>query len=289
MQVNFALLAIFLGILSTLMMNLGKGTSKYGLKKMAEKKDKKKKFMMIWIFGMIFTAINVVPYYFAVGFGDASVVNALAGVGLISLVFFSYLVLDEKLDTIVYVGIGFTILGTVLLGIFSQKTEQTFINFPIYLILFASCLTPLVISIIYSYTHDFIFFGFLFGTMAGMLSGFATVLMKMGQILNGSAQNLFVNLLSIGNMSIYLAIILALVATGFTQFGLTKGKASIVVPAYNSMYIIIPLTCEMLVFITMLSAQQLIGIVIILIGIILMTAFKPEPLDSSILDKEKQN
>jgi len=101
----------------------------------------------------------------------------------------------------------------------------------------------------------------------------------MGFILVGGVTGLFTNLLSFGNFIVYFAIIIAVGALAFTQKGLTKGKASILVPAYNSFYIIIPLISEMLIFYNFLSPFQMIGIFIIIIGIILMTAFKQEELD----------
>ena len=290
MQDTMIPLAVFLGILATLMMNLGKGTSKYGLKYMAEKRDQKKKYGAIWIIGIIITALNVVPQYFGVDLGGAALITSMAGIGLVAIIIFSYFVLDEKLDKIVYSGIGFTIFGTVLVGIFSVEPIRTHINYINFAILFSIVLIPIIIAIVYSHTHDNVFFGFLYGTMAGVLSGLAVVLMNMGQILFGGANNLFVNLLSIGNIVLYLAIIMALVATAFTQYGLTKGKASIVAPAYNSAYIIIPVISEMLVFYFFLSIWQLIGVILIIIGVVLMTAFKSEPLDISPLDKsEKEN
>lgn len=288
MQVNTIPLAIFLGILATLMMNLGKGTSKYGLKYMAEKRDQKKKYGTIWILGIILTSVNVVPQYFGVDLGGAALITSMAGIGLVAIIIFSYFVLDEKLDKIVYTGIGFTILGTVLVGMFSVEPNRIYINYTNFVILFVAVMIPITIAIIYSHTHNNVFFGFLYGTMAGVLSGLAVVLMNMGQILFGGATNLFINLLSIGNIVLYVAIAMALVATFFTQYGLTKGKASIVAPAYNSTYIIIPVIGELITFYNLLDIWQLVGVGIIVVGVILMTAFKPEPLDPSILDKPNE-
>ena len=280
MQVQtIILIAIVLGITATLMMNLGKGVSKYGLKYMAERKERKKFYTFIWILGIIITALNVLPQYFGVDLGGAALISSLAGVGLVSIIIFSYFILDEILDKIIYTGIGVTIAGTVIVGIFSQEPSRLHINYINFWIILAATLIPIIIAIIYTLTHDYVFFGFIFGTMAGIMSGLAVALMNMAQILYGGAENLFVNLLSPGNLILYLAIVMALGATVFTQYGLTKGKASIVAPAYNSFYIIIPVISEVLIFLNPLSIFQIFGVIIIIIGVILMTAFKKEPID----------
>ena len=274
---------LFLGIAATILLNLGKGVSKYGLKRMGEKKKSKKKYGVIWIGGIFITASSVFLNYFALDMGEASVIAALAGIGLIAVIIFSYYILDEKLDKIIYIGIGLTIIGTVIVGIFTIETHQEYINFGYFWIFFAIGIVFLIIGMIYSFTHKYKFFGFVFGGAAGLFSGFGVVMEKMGLIINGGAMEFFENPFSLGNIIIYLAILIGLGATAFTQYGLSKGKASIVIPAYNSLYIIIPLMCELIVFYTTLAIPQYIGIIIIIIGIFLMTAIKPVSLDTSII------
>ncbi|NHI94083.1 MAG: hypothetical protein EAX96_16455 [Candidatus Lokiarchaeota archaeon] len=283
--INFAIVAILLGIVATMLLNIGKGVSKFGLKKLGEKIEPKKKYTAIWIIGILITSSSVIVNIFALDFGEASIVAALAGVGLVSLIIFSYFILNENLDKIVYSGITLTICGTIIVGLFSRETHQEAFNFGLFWILFIIFLIPVLLCIIYTFKNEFKYFGFIFGAFAGLLSGFAVVLEKMGLIVMGGVKNFFIMLFTMGGLLFVIAIILGLTATSFTQYGLTRGKASILVPAFNSFYIVIPVTCEYLVFNTALHVAQIIGIILILIGIILMTAFKPEPLDASPLDK----
>ena len=286
---NIALLAILLGIAATLLLNLGKGTSKYGLKNLGLKKDDKegkRKFKIIWIIGVIVTSSSVFVNIFALNYGEASIVASLAGVGITVLLIFSYFVLDETLEQIVYVGIAITIGGTLVVALFTGESHQTTFNFINFWILFIIVLIPLILAIVYCFKNDHKFFGFIFGAFAGFLSAFAVVLEKIGLIIMGGVEYFFYSIFTVGGLMFIIAIVLGLSATTTTQYGLTRGKASILVPAFNSCYIVIPVICEYLVFSTMLNIAQITGIVMILAGIVLMTAFKPEPLDVSPLDKD---
>ena len=289
MQVmNIALIAILLGIAATLLLNLGKGTSKFGLKQLGLRKDDKegkRKYKIIWIGGIILTASSVFVNIFALDKGEASIIASLAGVGITVLLIFSYFVLDETLEQIIYVGIALTIGGTVVVALFTSESHQIQFNFINYWILFIIVLIPLLLGLVYCFKNEYKYFGFMFGAFAGFLAAFAVILEKMGLILMGGVEYFLQSILTVGGFLFVIALVLGLTATGFTQYGLTRGKASILVPAFNSCYIVIPVICEYLVFYTLLNLAQIIGIVMILGGIVLMTAFKPEPLDVSPLDK----
>jgi len=284
--INITLIAILLGILATLLLNLGKGVSKFGLKQMGLKKEPRRKYKWIWIGGILVTTTSVFVNIFALNWGNASIIASLSGVGITALLIFSYYVLDELLDRIVYIGIVLTLVGTVIVALSTTEMHQEALNFINFWIFFLVMLVPIILGIVYCFKNEHKFFGFIFGILAGFLSGFAVVLEKIGLVIMGGVENLFLQLLTMGGLMFLLAIIMGLSATASTQYGLTRGKASIQVPAFNACYIVIPVVCEYIVFYTVLNLFQIMGICMILGGIVLMTAFKPEPLDVSPLDKD---
>ncbi len=269
MQLGTMIFAILFGLIGTLMLNLGKGIAKYGINKRKPEVGRKRTiFTLVWASGIVINIISALFTMIGTDLGIPSIIAALGGIGLTSLVLFSYFILDESLEPINNAGIVIIIIATFFVGLFSQDINV--VNYNVVALLSFVLIVPLIWTplVIISVKRGFGYFGIIMGSLAGAMSGLAVVLIKIG--LNTLK---FVDFI-LGIFIIILAIFLASIATVFTQYGLVKAKANLVVPSFNSFYIIVPLLCDFVVFAVILNPVQIIGIISIIAGIILMTGIK---------------
>lgn len=277
MQLPTMSLAIILGLIGTLMLNMGKGIAKFAINKRKETSDRKRLFYTgIWGIGLTINIFSVFFTIAATGLGVPSIIAALGGIGLTSVVIFSFFVLKEKLGWINYVGIIIIVIATVIVGISTSEIPTTTYNvlalFP-FILITSIVFIPLIM---FSIKRDYLYFGIIFGSFSGLIGGFALVLLKIF-LIEVEIPGLFFHGLAIG----IVALIISLVGLFLTQYGLTKAKANLVNPSFNSFYILIPLLCEFVIFFIVLNPFQIVGIACICIGIVLMTGFEKESPEKS--------
>ncbi|MBD3188289.1 hypothetical protein GF325_15750, partial [Candidatus Bathyarchaeota archaeon] len=113
-------LGIVLAIIGSVCLNLGKGVQRIGAETLGKEMLKKwktnpedKKKIILWLVGTAMTALSMVFSMAAAFFLDRpSTAVALSGVGILSVVLFSFYVIKEKVSGLQILAIILIILGT---------------------------------------------------------------------------------------------------------------------------------------------------------------------------------
>lgn len=277
---------IFIGIciLNPCIQNVGMGLQKWSVDKTpaSESKREKRKWVGIWILGLLFQAVVVVLGSIALGLGNAATVGGFAGLGLIFLAGFSRLVLKEIIVPKEYAGMALIVAGTVVLGAFSHgsqsaavnmKTERLVMFFSVYLA-FAGVGIFLLTRNLHTYG------GAILGIIGGSMNALGVIFQK---VVVNSAVTLHGDSAGIG------AIILKLLSSGWTylmivggvggliviQFGYKYGKAVQVVPGHASMVVMLPAIAGVIILGETVPIRCILSIVLIAIGVLITTTAAP--------------
>jgi drug/metabolite transporter (DMT)-like permease len=120
------------------------------------------------------------------------------------------------------------------------------------------------VAILISKFNDYKYAGVIIGLTAGTFMAFQTFVKRVTAI---SEYFMLFTLIS------FVLAGLTLVAT---QFGFTKAKANVVVPSFTSASLILATLTGAIALSEIVEAIQIVGIVLIFVGIICLTAFKKE-------------
>ncbi|MFX0100512.1 MAG: EamA family transporter [Candidatus Hodarchaeota archaeon] len=271
-QVNIPL-AIFIGITSAVLLNLGKGVQRMGaetlgkdiLKKWKQSPEERKK-IQLWLLGTLMTTLAAVLGVVAQAFSDrSSTIVALSGVGILAVVIFSIFTLKEKLNRLQIVGITLIIVGTFLIGFGYQTVEDLNPNagFWIYALIFAAIGISISIMSIKMKKG----YGLVFGIISGISNGFSTIFTQFsvstgGRELMGLILNWWLVVSILGGQGGF----------WFTQYAFKKGgKASIVVPSMSALMIIIPTVMDILIYNAPMSVFQFLAFALNLGGVVLLS------------------
>ncbi|MEX2726945.1 MAG: hypothetical protein Q6353_006810 [Candidatus Sigynarchaeum springense] len=265
-------LGIFLSIVTSICLNLGKGVQRIGaetlgkdiLKKWKENPEDRRK-IIIWLIGTLLTAIAAVLSVVAQIFlKQSSIFVALSGIGIISVVLFAARIIKEKITLLQVVGIAIIIVGTALLGIDYPDISEPLPtpDFAVYAIIAAAISAAVVIYSLKTRSA----YGIVFGSLAGLFNGFAAVATAFS-VSTGKhdiAGTVF-------NAWLLVSILLGQCAFWVTQYAFKKGgNASLVVPAMSSFLIIIPFINDAVVYRLPLGLFQLLAFVLNIVGIIVL-------------------
>ena len=266
------LVGMLFGALGALALNVGKGVQKWKImvlgKGWAMFSAPYRRDFFIWLIGMGMTTSANVFFAIALKYTDkTSLVSAMNGLGLIGLVIFAWLVIKEHIGWRELGGAGLVILGITIMGYFDKPLGGSQVysasNFTISLIILLIIFTPLVVFSLYTKRLH----GFTFGALAGSLIGVAMILADMGLVKSGESISGMLT-----NQYAYLALISATVALALTQLAFWRSTAMIVVPTINSFLVFAPVVIEYFTFGTMLLPIQYLAVLVIIAGIILLTA-----------------
>lgn len=266
------LFGILLGIIAALSMNIGKGVQKMRVdvlkKGKAALKKENRADLLIWLIGVAMTGIAGPIYSFAMKFSDnPSVIAALGGVGLVGLLIFSKLVLNEVITTKKLTGAILVIIGTVIISLMgSDEPNEQIINYANFK----------NVGIIYLAVFSALFMaGFkwensratCFSISSGICLGSAMVLADIALAVSG------------GDMTsqfkapyVYFAIITGNVAFVFTQFSLLRGEASSIIPTMHSMVIATSVGLQYLIFSSKPTFFQMFGLTMIIVGVVFLAS-----------------
>ncbi len=280
---------ISIGLISYLLLYIGKGIQKYAIEGFKESKDdptkeKRKKTVKtaknsgIWIFGTILTALFLFIQWIPLTVFDTpmNLIAPLEGFGLIVLLLFSYFVLKEKITRIEISGAAIVILGIILINVLATAPTELIredINFNAF----------------------WIFFGFIFGIeILGIL---VTVLLLKNTRWSGiliaflagtcmAWQTLSKRISGISGLSlifVFVVITFAIATLGLTQWAFTKIQANLVVPIFTSVSIILTAILGKFVINELIKPIQIIGMGVIVVGVILISSLdKFSSLESGI-------
>jgi drug/metabolite transporter (DMT)-like permease len=265
------IIAVVLGALGSLTLNIGKGIQKWKVDVLKHKlkalQPQHRKEFLIWLTGVMVTVTAGPLYSVSFKFADQpSLITSLGGIGLIGVLIFSKIVLNEHLNRIKIFGAFLIVVGTVMVNYFVTKSSDVvtfensvFIKLVIAYTVFFSFLT--VLSLLFRPIA-----GRAMALGAGTCLGTSMILADVALVSSGG--DLFTQFLGV---YIYIAIIAGNCAFVLTQFALMKEDGSVVIPIIHSMVIIISIVMEYMLYSSILKSIQLVGVAVIIIGVFLLT------------------
>jgi drug/metabolite transporter (DMT)-like permease len=233
---------------------------------------------VIYIVGLIINNLTPLWMMLANLYAPPSYFTSMFGLGLIVLMLYSSKILKEKIEKIEYIGAFILIVGTIILGVESilqPELDMSQIDTSKVWLIVGIWLIVGVLLVIFAYkSGNTLIIGVIFGLFAGGSGCFDPIFKSMGQTLGGTV-GLFPST-GMGWFIFICSFAFGICAFGFTQWGFAKkAKASTLVPAYNSLYVIFPI---IVLYIALPGFQityvTIIGLILVVIGIVLMQAFK---------------
>ena len=213
-----------------------------------------------WLFGTLLTSTGWVLFLIAITLAPLSVIAPLNNAGVIVLVLFAILYLNEKLNFYEWFGLAAIISGVILIPIFSipQTTEiKTFDSSFVLLLTFLMIIGLSILGIIQNKlapTKSGAFLGF----ASGITGGFGAVYTKvLSLVLDDLISIIFV-------FSWFLVFQLLSFLTLQTAF--QRERATVVVPLFNSFSTLLPVVFGVLAFYETIPIGQMMGIFLIVIG-----------------------
>ena len=259
------------GFIAYTILYLGKGIQKYAVEGFKDqgKVNVKDKNTGIWIIGTILTSIYMFIQWVALFFAPINLIAPIEAIGLIVLVIFSFYILKEDISKLQIIGIGLIIIGTILITIFNvNSSEVEFNDFQIELFLIFSLTIIFIefIAILISKLNNSKRTGLILGITAGTFMAFQTVTKRITAIPNAILSLTFT----------FITFIFAILTLIMTQYAFTKAKANVVVPCFTSASIILAVLISYITLNEIIVVSQIVGFVIIVFGIIFLTAFTSE-------------
>ena len=268
-SINLVIVGLIIGILAYVMLYLGKGIQKYAIEGLKIDKSIKSKHSGIWIFGLVLTTTYMFIQWLALFFAPINIIAPLGGIGLIVLALFSYYILHEEIYKIQILGVILIIVGTTIVTIFNPNTGEINLGDLSLPLLFAFLLPIIIVEIIaitISKLRGYFAAGLIIGITAGTFNAFQTVSKRITAIPDP--------FLSISFTFItFLAAVLTLL---FTQYSFAKAKANVAVPSYTSTSISLAVILSLVGLNEEILLIQVLGIIIVIIGVILVSVFNKE-------------
>ena len=266
------IIGLSIGFIAYTLLYLGKGIQKYAIERFKDqgKVKVKNKNTGIWIFGTILTSVYMFIQWAALFFAPINLIAPIEALGLIVLAFFSYFILKEEISKLQIIGIALIILGTVLITSFNINASNIeFNDFRIDLFLIYSLTIMIIelIAILISKLNELEILGLILGITAGTFMAFQTVTKRITVIPNATLSLVFT----------FITFLLAILTLLLTQYAFKKAKANIVVPCSTSVSIIIAVLISSISLNEIIVVFQIVGVIIIVLGIITLTAFTSEP------------
>lgn len=266
------IIGLSIGIIAYTLLYLGKGFQKYAIERFKDqgKVKVKNKNTGIWIFGTILTSVYMFIQWAALFFAPINLIAPIEALGLIVLAFFSYFILKEGISKLQIIGIALIIVGTVLITSFNiNASEIEFNDFRIDLFLIYSLTIMIIelIAILISKLNEFEILGLILSITAGTFMAFQTVTKRITVIPNATLSLIFT----------FITFLFAILTLLSTQYAFKKAKANIVVPYSTSVSIIIAVLISSISLNEIIVVLQIVGVFVIVLGIIILTAFTSEP------------
>lgn len=264
-------LGIVLAIIGSTNLNVGKAIQKWKVRVLAQGRRvfarPHRRDFGIWMIGFGLTSSVSLFYSLALKYTDkSSMVSGLNGVGMIGMVVFAWLVLKERIGRQELVGAALVLVGTTVMGYFEAEPQTQQYALAGAAVSAALLLAVFVPAALVSWRIRR-FHGFTFGALAGVLIGISVIL---GDIALLRAGNSFFGQFAYPYP--YIALGLGLIAVITTQLAFWRARAMVVIPTINSFMILIPVVLEYFVFATVLKPPSYVGIAIIIVGVVLLTA-----------------
>ncbi|UJG44192.1 MAG: EamA family transporter [Candidatus Heimdallarchaeum endolithica] len=255
-MINVSILAIPIALAGNASVMLGYVLQKKAIVKMdpIEKTKLKKNIRNfltnpIWLTGLFLTLLSTVASIFAYAYGNIVLVASINGSGLMFLSIFSYFILKEKLNLKEVISFILIIIGVVLSGLFSSKTntQSTVDEFwslftfrTSVLFQFSLLFVALILLIVeFSLNLNPAYSGIPNTLTAGIFMSLAVITMKGWSIYFSTPIHIDLTdykFWLLGGLNTFLANI----ATILMQISYQKAKALVTVPIYHSSVLLFP-------------------------------------------------
>ena len=260
------ILAVFLGILSYSMLNIGMGLQKKGAAELPKIEGQSigrnlKNFFTnkTWLFGFTLVQIQWIILTLALQFGSLSIVTPLMSVGMVALVIFSYFYLKEPISKVEIAGIAAIIIGIAVLGATNPSDVE---NPPLTVvingleqiqsIIFLVLLVILSITfVLASVLRKFKNADILFGVAAGITDALGAIFINA--IMSGASytdKSLIAESIHYWQWWLFMALLIFFnaLATVYLQVAYQRGKAIIVAPIFAVIAMITPVFAGIIIF-----------------------------------------
>jgi hypothetical protein len=288
---NSALLVILLGIAATTQNHLAKALERQGidvfdmlrarLKRSAEEVPSGFKKPLIYTVGLILNHTTFLYHLMVAPLkGNTALYTSMYGMGLVTLLVYSTRVMKERISRLELTGALTICLGTLTLGlegVSRPPPDMSHIDLArtgISLVILLSVCALLILTGMHNGSPRVI--GLLFGLCAGICGCLDPFLKGVGQATGGAGK--FLPSGFGGWLLLAFSFIIGEAAVVITQVGfIHRSRANILVPAYNCSYVAIPVLLQAFLlpgYILYWSTGG--GLVLIMVGIVLMRAFRAE-------------
>ncbi|MFX0101049.1 MAG: DMT family transporter [Candidatus Hodarchaeota archaeon] len=241
-----------------------------------------------WLIGYIGIIVGTLLNLVALGFGDLSILQPLMGVGIIVQIWFCGWYLKEKIGKNEIISLLVVLIGVILVGISSRDVPQK--DFPELISLTISPISIITLSILtavaiacYAYTalKKYAHADILISTFSGLISVVNYLFLKVliGAIFTyGLTAELFASLAAW--LILVIALVTGTICFAARQVAYQHGRAVLVNNLFNAYNIALPVLLGIVIleeWIGMPVANatiQIIGVVVILIGVFLLTKWE---------------
>ena len=233
---------------------------------------------VIYIIGLILNNTVIVYTLAAQLYGPPALYTSTFGIGLVALMVYSHFVLHESITKKDWIGTILIVVGTVIIGlegIYRPVYNLGAIDHVMAGILLAILMIISTIAMAVAYLKNRpLLTGIIFGFVSGAFGGLDAVYKNIAQNLGGTP--VIVPQSGLAWVFFVVSFIVATLAFLFTQWGFARhAQASILVPAYNCMYILAPLGFQLILIPAfVMYPSTYISIGLIMIGIWLMQVKK---------------
>jgi len=261
------LIGLLIGIVGYALLYLGKGIQKYAIEGLKIKKVTRGKNYRIWIIGTILTSVYFVIEWVALLFAPIRLIAPLGGVGLLVMLPFAYYILHEEIYKMQIIGVSLIVLGTFIVTFFNPNVrELTMEGFNISLFLIFALIIIIIemIAIFISRLKNYLGAGLIIGITAGTFNALQTVSKRITAISDPLITIIFT----------VVTLLMAILTLLFTQFAFTKAKANIVMSCDISANISFAVLIGFLALNERIEIVQIFGMGVIIIGIIMITAYR---------------
>ncbi|MCK4847832.1 MAG: EamA family transporter [Candidatus Heimdallarchaeota archaeon] len=213
-----------------------------------------------WLLGTILTSTGWILFLIAISLAPLSVIAPLGNAGVLVLVVFAIIYLDEKLNFYEWIGLVIIIAGVILIPLFSPPlTAETLVFDSSFIIILTLVfiMSLLIIAIIQKRIAPTKSGAFL-GIASGITAGLGAVYTK---VLSLVFEEIFLLLLVLTIFLIFQLISFLTLQTAFQ-----RERATVVVPLFNSFSTLLPVIFGVLTFSESIPIGQMVGIILIVIG-----------------------
>lgn len=237
-----------------------------------------------WLMGWLLTMIGLPIASIAFSLGSILLINSLSGFTIISITFFSIVILKESISKKEFIAIGIIVVGMTMVSIPASliETQKQFEDFWELMIkknsvfVMGGFFSVSVLFLLYSILSSLKLAGTAFSLFAGIAMGLATILLKAFST-NLPAFSRFSKIEILTDWRIVLIItlwsLLSILATFTLNFSFQKGKAIHIIPLYNNFIFLVPITYaiislnEWIIFSHIQRILIAVGLLVILVGL----------------------